>query len=150
MSQINDVSQAAAFFQNLFDRFGDRLRRAQQLARVEIALQRDPVADSAPSFGQVDAPVYAKNVRARLGRVVSHPGALEVDVRDGYIHLRGPILSDEVDLVLSELCNVQGIRGISDELEVHEEQDLSSLQGTGKTRRLKAWKRARPRRSRKL
>jgi uncharacterized membrane protein len=93
------------------------------------------------SHREVPDEVLHDQIRSRLGRVVSHPGAIEVDVRNGEVHLRGPILSDEVDLVLSELCLVQGIRHLSDELEVHEEQELPSLQGAGKTPRLKAWKR---------
>jgi uncharacterized membrane protein len=114
-----------------------------KMARDLTNRARGVAAKTRSRFSRREVPdeVLHDQIRARLGRVVSHPGALEVDVRGGYIHLRGPILSDEVDLVLSELCNVQGIRGISDQLEVHEEQDLSSLQGTGKTRRLKAWKR---------
>jgi uncharacterized membrane protein len=93
------------------------------------------------SHREVPDEVLHDQIRSRLGRVVSHPAAVEVYVRDGEVYLRGPILSDEVDLVLSELCLVQGVRGVSDELEVREEQDLSSLQGAGRTRRLRAWKR---------
>src|SRR5215471_1609369 len=81
MSQIHDVSRAAAFLQNLFDGFGDRLRRSQQFAGVEIALQREFVAGSAPGLGQIDAPVDAQDVRARLGHLFQNVAAA-VDVKD--------------------------------------------------------------------
>ena len=42
-----------------------------------------------------------ERVRAKLGRVCSHPRAIEVDAHDGHITLRGPILSAELSAVLA-------------------------------------------------
>src|SRR5215208_7946745 len=40
--------------------------------------------------------VVRERVRARLGRATSHARALDVDVCDGCVTLRGPILASEV------------------------------------------------------
>src|SRR5206468_3234814 len=65
-----------------------------------------------------------------LGRVVSHPHAIEVRVRDGHVTLSGPVLASEVDDLLSCLSSVRGVEDVENRLEVHERAgDISSLQG---------------------
>src|SRR5512138_2352508 len=53
-------------------------------------------------FFDRDAPdeVVEARVRSRLGRVSSHPGAVEVNVRDGVATLRGPVFQVEMNEVL--------------------------------------------------
>lgn len=74
-----------------------------------------------------------ERVRAKLGRVCSHPRAIEVDARDGEITLRGPIFAAEVDDLLAMTANVRGVRAVVNELEPHETAEgIPSLQGEGR------------------
>ncbi len=69
-------------------------------------------------------------VRTRLGRLVSHPGALEVRVANGHVMLRGDVLSAEAPRLLDSLRAMHGVREVIDELTVHEEPGACpALQG---------------------
>jgi uncharacterized membrane protein len=69
-------------------------------------------------------------VRAALGRVVSHPHAVEVAASGGHIALIGPILSYEVRPLLKAVRRVPGVWAVSDQLTVYNEPgSVSSLQG---------------------
>jgi uncharacterized membrane protein len=69
-------------------------------------------------------------VRAVLGRVVSHPHAIEASANGGHVALLGPILSYEVRPLLKAVRRVPGVRAVSDQLTVYNEPgNVSSLQG---------------------
>ena len=69
-------------------------------------------------------------VRAELGRLVSHPHAIEVAANGGHVTLIGPILSHEVRPLLRTVRRVPGVRAVSDQLTVYSEPgNVSSLQG---------------------
>jgi len=73
-------------------------------------------------------------VRSELGRVVSHPGAIEVTANQGRVRLSGHVLAQEVDHLLSAVSAVPGVRDVENQLEVHETPDnIPALQG-GKPR----------------
>jgi hypothetical protein len=77
--------------------------------------------------------VVRERVRATLGRASSHPRALDVNVRQGCVTLRGPILSSEVRGVLAAAAEVRGVQDVVDELEPHETAaGIPSLQGEGR------------------
>lgn len=78
---------------------------------------------------EVSDDVLHERVRAALGRVCSHPGAIEVRCRDGEVELSGPILADEVKQVLRATARVRGVKDVTDSLEAHERADISALQG---------------------
>ena len=81
---------------------------------------------------EVSDQVLVERVRAELGRVVSHPHAVEVAADRGHITLSGPILSEEVRPLLHCVRHVPGVRAVSDRLTVYEDaeaQHVSSLQG---------------------
>jgi hypothetical protein len=59
-------------------------------------------------------------VRARLGRLVSHPGSVEVVVHGGRVTLIGPVLAEEVGTLLAGVRRVRGVEAVIDELEAHE------------------------------
>lgn len=81
----------------------------------------------------VDNHRLIERVRAKLGRVCSHPHAIDVDAHDGDVILRGPILSDEVDDVLATTGAVRGVNFVLNELEPHDAPDgIPSLQGEGR------------------
>ena len=65
--------------------------------------------------------VLLDRVRTRLGRLVSHPGALDVRVAGGHVILRGDVLRDEAPRLLDGLRAMQGVREVIDELTLHEE-----------------------------
>jgi len=72
----------------------------------------------------------AGRVRAALGRMVSHPHAIEVAAVGGHVSLIGPILSYEVRPLLKAVRRVAGVRAVSDQLTVYNEPgDVPALQG---------------------
>jgi hypothetical protein len=74
-----------------------------------------------------------ERVRAKLGRVCSHPRAIDVEARDGEITLRGPILSAEIDDLLAVTAAVRGVSSVINELEPHDTSEgIPSLQGEGR------------------
>ncbi|XXY48976.1 SRPBCC family protein [Sorangium sp. So ce269] len=91
------------------------------------------VAETGAIFRQGTAPnaVVSDRVRAKLGRVVSHPGAIDVEVLDGCVTLRGPVLAQEVDDLLAAVSGVDGVTRVSNALEVHASAEgIPSLQGS--------------------
>jgi uncharacterized membrane protein len=82
-----------------------------------------------------DDRVVAERVRATLGRLTSHPGPIYVTCSDGVIRLRGDVLRSEVGAVLRGVERVRGVRGVVNELRVHDHPGrISSLQGAGAAR----------------
>jgi len=80
--------------------------------------------------GPVEDAVLVERVRSRLGRVSSHPGAIEVSVADGCVVLRGPVLASEYGGIVEEAACVGGVRALTEELEVHKRpDDVPALQG---------------------
>jgi len=74
--------------------------------------------------------VLRERVRARIGSVVGHAGALEARVNDGQVTLRGPVLSEEVDRLLRRVRSVRGVEDVISELEVHDTPgNIPALQG---------------------
>jgi len=69
-------------------------------------------------------------IRARLGRVISHPKALAVMVDQGCVRLDGHILRHEVEALMAEVRAMPGVREVRNELEVHDSpQGIPALQG---------------------
>jgi BON domain len=80
----------------------------------------------------VDDRRLIERVRAKLGRACSPPHAIDVDVADGTVTLRGPILADEVDGLLATVRGVRGVRSMTNELEAHDSPEgIPALQGVG-------------------
>jgi uncharacterized membrane protein len=85
-------------------------------------------------IGEVSDDVLLERVRAKLGRYVSHPRAVDVEVRDAVVTLRGPILAPEAKRLVSVVSGVRGVREVADQLERHDEPgNVPALQG-GATR----------------
>jgi uncharacterized membrane protein len=78
--------------------------------------------------------VIEARVRSKMGRVVSHPHAIEVAADQGRVTLSGPILAHEVDDLLRCISSVVGVTEVDNQLEVHKEAgNVPALQG-GRTR----------------
>lgn len=99
--------------------------------------------------GSVEASVLIARVRACLGRIVSHPGAIHVSVTEPHrVLLRGAVLAWEHEPLLRAVAAVPGVRGVHEQLAVHESAEhISSLQG-GRPRPGAAVSRLQPRWSR--
>jgi hypothetical protein len=84
-------------------------------------------------FRRKDIPddlVLIERVRARMGRVVSHPHAIQIGALAGRVTLSGPILASEVGPFLDAVRSVMGVCEIEDHLVIHERPDsIPGLQG---------------------
>jgi hypothetical protein len=79
---------------------------------------------------ETDDAVLIDRVRSKLGRIVSHPGAIEVAAENGHVTLKGPILEGEVDSLLTCLKRIPGVNEVANNLEIHKEAGSHpSLQG---------------------
>ncbi|MBN1208203.1 MAG: SRPBCC family protein [Myxococcaceae bacterium] len=70
---------------------------------------------------EVEDVTLEARVRSALGRVCSHPGAIQVSCRQGRVQLKGPVLMSEVKQVLARVRHVRGVQEIDDALEAHAE-----------------------------
>jgi hypothetical protein len=76
--------------------------------------------------------VLVERVRARLGRLVSHPGAIDVFASGGTVTLKGPVFEAEVDQVTKGVASVPGVTAVENRLEPHRDAArVSALQGPG-------------------
>ena len=84
------------------------------------------------SSKEVPDEVLVQRVRSKMGRVVSHPHAIQVKADHGRVTLSGPILAREVDDLLAIVSLVTSVTDVDNQLEAHEQADnLPSLQGEG-------------------
>lgn len=80
--------------------------------------------------GDVSDQVLKERVRAEMGRWTSHPGAINVEVYEGEVTLRGPILAHQLDGLLKAIERVPGVRTIDNRLVEHKTADnVPALQG---------------------
>lgn len=103
-------------------RFGRDLRnRSRGLAATTGRLfRRDEPSDE----------VLVERVRAALGRVASHPRAIEVTAEDGCVTLRGPILRTERDDVIEAVKHVRGVRNVAAQFDVYADAaKVAALEG---------------------
>ncbi|HUG93094.1 MAG TPA: SRPBCC family protein [Planctomycetaceae bacterium] len=79
---------------------------------------------------EADDRTIEERVRAKLGRYVSHPHAIQAAVHEGRVILSGPVLADEVDDLLAAVESVRGVQRVESRLDVHEDAgNISALQG---------------------
>lgn len=107
-------------------------RTANSTARDIAHRARGLVASSAHLVRAEDVPdaVLVERVRAALGRVTSHPHAINVTAQEGHVVLSGPILAGEVSRVVERVSGVRGVQGLENLLDVHASADhVPALQG---------------------
>lgn len=93
---------------------------------------RGRVAEAVSRFRGGDAPdaVIEERVRSKLGRVVSHPGAVEVESVGGSVILTGPVLRSETASLIAAVQSVPGVVDVENRLEEHETgEHIPALQG---------------------
>lgn len=115
-----------ALLRDQFVHAGHELEDAGQDAAGRAADLRNrakgAVAETRGAFrsnGADDAVVEAR-VRAEIGRAVTSPGSILVDVYEGRVTLRGPVLADEVDELVSAVEAVDGVGVVENRLSVQE------------------------------
>lgn len=76
--------------------------------------------------------VLAARVRTRVGRLVSHPGAIDVTATSGRVTLSGAVFEAEVEQLVEGVRAVPGVTAVDNRVEPHAEAgDTSALQGPG-------------------
>jgi len=104
----------------------DARQRARGLFEESTNRFRNPSADDV---------ILEERVRAELGRLSTHAGAIEVASNEATIRLSGDILEVEVPHVLAGVQGVRGVEDVINEMRLHEEADsIPSLQGQGEMR----------------
>lgn len=69
-------------------------------------------------------------VRSRLGRLVSHPGAIEVQVDGGVVRLSGDVLSKELDGLLTQVRDMAGVAKVVNAMATHDSPEtIAGLRG---------------------
>lgn len=99
----------------------DLAHRAQGIwAQLRSTITNEPVSDE----------VLAERVRSKMGRIVSHPGAIEVQAEQGRVRLSGPVLRHEHEDLMAGIRSVRGVVDVEDNLEVHKTaENVPALQG---------------------
>jgi uncharacterized membrane protein len=74
--------------------------------------------------------VLVDRVRAKIGRTVSHPSAIEVTARNGKVTLSGPVLESEADDLIDAAYAVRGVRDAESRVDTHKTtENVPGLQG---------------------
>jgi hypothetical protein len=106
-------------------------RAADYVRGLFVTLHLDRVTRSEP---QSDQQLHDR-IRARLGRVISHPKSVYVEVNQGRVVLSGHILTEQVDKLLNEVQHNVGVRAVDNQLVCHDTaQGIPELQGRTETR----------------
>ena len=83
--------------------------------------------------GSIESNVLLARVRACLGRVVSHPSAINVSLTEPQrVLLRGSVLAWEHGPLLRAVSAVPGVRGVQEQLAVHESAEQIFAQQDGR------------------
>lgn len=98
-------------------------RGPQRLARrtYHLPLLPDPQADAQ----------LRDTIRERLGRLVSHPGAIAVSVEHGVVRLSGDVLAKERDGLLLQVQALPGVQKLVNAMTAHETpQGIAGLESS--------------------
>jgi uncharacterized membrane protein len=79
---------------------------------------------------RTDDQILVERVRSQLGRLVSHPHAIDVTAKDAKIVLKGDLLQSELRHLVRCVKAVPGVENVEEQLKIHESSEhISSLQG---------------------
>jgi hypothetical protein len=112
--------------------FLDPVAGAERRARLRGAAGR---SDAWPPKGRHrydtlhDDAQLRDRLRQRMGRLVSFPGAIHVQVDNHVVRLSGDVLGKELDGLLSQVRDMPGVHRIINALSAHDSADgISGLQ----------------------
>ncbi|HVF64280.1 MAG TPA: BON domain-containing protein [Casimicrobiaceae bacterium] len=84
----------------------------------------------------VDDLKLIERVRARIGRLLLHPHAIQVGANRGHVTVSGPVLAQEVRTLLDAVHSVRGVASVDNHLDVHDDAgSVPGLQGEGRRSR---------------
>lgn len=116
----DQAARAGHRMQDVMEAGAHDLRNRAQGYSASMRSTREPPSDH----------VLEERVRARIGRVVSHPSSIEAKATQGRITLSGPILAHEAPLLIDRMLDVPGVQDVENRLEVHREAgNVPGLQG---------------------
>ncbi len=73
--------------------------------------------------------ILEERVRTNLGRMTRHARGVQVRADGGWIFLSGPVLKEDVDVILQTASRTRGVHGVQNELEVHDSpENIPALQ----------------------
>ena len=82
------------------------------------------------SFHSPDDKQILEQIKSKIGHVVSHSGALAIDVNCGKVRVSGPILAEEQEQLIATIWDVQGVEMIEHKLDAYEDAGhIPALQG---------------------
>lgn len=88
-----------------------KTRRAANRMRGALAKTRSKISPK-----PLDDDRLHEQIRSRLGRVVNHPGMIEVQVQDGHVVLRGSALREEIDAVSETVATMRGVKDVDNRM----------------------------------
>lgn len=84
----------------------------------------------------IDDRTLEQRVRAQIGHVVTHAGAIQVEAREGCVVVSGPVLRGEGDKIRRRLEKTRGVRACEIRVEEHDSQaGIPGLQGLSRPER---------------
>jgi|GEM_PF-405629 len=113
---------------------GDFLGKAQRDARNRAS---GVLAETSGSLFEESVPdaTLEQRVRSAIGRAVSNPHAIQVEVQSGCVTLRGPVLAHEAPALERAAARVRGVHAVESQLDVHATAGREpALQGRGRRR----------------
>jgi hyperosmotically inducible protein len=90
-----------------------RAKRAADQVQGAVARTRARVMDE-----PVDDDRLRERIRSKLGRLVEHPGAVNVQVNDGHVVLGGNASRDEIDALEDVVSAIPGVEDVANRLTV--------------------------------
>jgi BON domain-containing protein len=127
-------------------RTGHKTRDALGATRRDLGNRfNGAMAEARGMFGKdmADDRVLGARVRSELGRVASHPRAIDVDAVNGVIVLSGNALASEVPSIISAALGVRGVCRVHDNLTAHESaEDVPELLGDSRRPGWTTWLRS--------
>jgi hypothetical protein len=125
-------------------------RASVDSAQADLANRAKGLVAKAKSFVQhepVEDDQLVARVRAKVGRLVSHPHAIDVTAQQGRITVSGDVLEQEAEGLLSGVGAIRGVSSVCDHLLRHRDAaNVASLQGGREQRaeRQQVWRHDRP------
>lgn len=110
------ADRACSVTNDLRDYMDKQTKRGADQMQGMMARFRSRLSAPPPSDQQL-----LGQVRAHLGRVVSYPRAVETDVQQGRVMLRGDVLADEFNLLMAELWSLPGVAAVDSTVSLHTE-----------------------------
>lgn len=96
-------------------RAADRAQGLAAEARARVAAQ--PVSDDR----------LRERIRSKLGHLVERPSAIEVDVEDGNVVLRGEALEQELGSLRSAISRLQGVASVESRVTARDAGDAGEV-----------------------